>query len=112
MGKLKNSITAAVAQIGMDYIGNDPEKNLPKLMAWVDKIDAKDAYKKQRDFVRSIINNPDSNWYKYIISLWNDIDPEVRKVMFTNFFINSVVVGRANQRDIAKEQDINLPCWG
>lgn len=109
MGKLKNSITAAVAQVGMNYIGDDPEKNLPKLMAWVDKIDTKGAYKKQRDFVRSIINNPDSNWYKYIISLWKDIDPEVRKVMFNNFFINSVIIGRANQKDLAKEHDINLP---
>ncbi|MFA6891036.1 MAG: radical SAM protein [Sphaerochaetaceae bacterium] len=109
MGKLKNSITAAMAQVGMNYIGDDPEKNLPKLMAWVDKIDTKGAYKKQRDFVRSIINNPGSNWYKYTVSLWKDIDPEVRKVMFNNFFINSVIIGRANQKDLAKEHDINLP---
>jgi MoaA/NifB/PqqE/SkfB family radical SAM enzyme len=109
MGKMKNQLTAALAQVGMSYIGDDPEKNLPKLMAWVDKIDTKNAYKKQRDFVRGIINNPGSNWYNYIISLWKDIDPEVRKVLFTNFFINSVIIGRANQKDLSQEKNVNLP---
>lgn len=109
MSKMKNKLTAALAEVGMSYIGDDPEKNLPKLMAWVDKIDTKNAYKKQRDFVRNIIEDKDSVWHKYVISLWNDIDPEVRKVLFRNFFINSVVVGRANQKDLSEEKNVNLP---
>jgi hypothetical protein len=53
MGKLKNSITAAVAQVGMNYIGDDPEKNLPKLMAWVDR-STRRARTRSRGLCRSI----------------------------------------------------------
>ncbi|MFA7118176.1 MAG: radical SAM protein [Sphaerochaetaceae bacterium] len=109
MGKVKNQMTAAMAQVGMNYISSDPQTNLPKLLDWVDKIDSRNAYKGARDFIRNILKDPSSNWYKYIMSLWADIDPSVRKVMFNNFFINSVIIGRANQKDLAKEKHCNLP---
>ncbi|WP_320127401.1 radical SAM protein [uncultured Sphaerochaeta sp.] len=109
MNKTKNQVTASLAEVALGYIGEDPEANLPKLLKWVDRIDSKDAYKGARDFLRDILDHPQGNWYKYIIGLWNDLDAEVRKVLFKNFFVNSVLIGRANQKDLAKTHGCNLP---
>lgn len=50
------------------YIGKDPETNIPKLMELVDKF-AGDSYQSQRDAIRKVVNDPDSNWFRLICSL-------------------------------------------
>jgi MoaA/NifB/PqqE/SkfB family radical SAM enzyme len=109
MGKTKNQVTAKLASVALDYLGENPRENLPKLLNWADKIDTRDAYKGARDFIRNILDHPESNWYRYVLSLWDDIDTEVRKVLFRNFFVNSVLIGRANQKDLSAEYGCNLP---
>ena len=93
----------------LNYLDGDPDKNLPKLMDWVDKFDKNDAVVSQRAVLRKIIESHDSNWYKLIKSLWTDLDDQVRKTFFENFIINTGVVGLQRQ-DKAKEQyHCNIP---
>jgi len=109
MGTTKNRITAAVAEFALNCLGENPEVGLPKLLKWVDMFDTKDAYKGARDFIRSILENPQGNWYRYIVSIWKDIDVEQRKVFFKTFFVNSVLIGRANQKELRQQYQCNLP---
>ena len=39
MGKLKNSLTATIAQMGINFLDSDPEKNLGRMLGWADKVD-------------------------------------------------------------------------
>ena len=71
------------------YLDKDPEKNIPKLMDYVDKLMPGEEFASQRLAIRKIIQQPDSNWYKLLRSLWTDIDGQVRKAIFNNFIINS-----------------------
>ena len=83
------NVKAFAASKALSYLDGDPDKNIPKLLEWVDKFDKKDEWLTQRNAFRAVIENPDNNWYKLIKSLWTDIDDGVRKVFFENFIINS-----------------------
>ena len=109
MGKTKNSVTAKLTEMALSYIGEDPEESLPKLMKWADRIDIKNSYLEQRNVFRSILEDKEGNWYQFILSLWEDLDPDIRKVFFQNFFVNSVLLGRANQKDLIEQHQCNLP---
>ena len=86
----------AVKQI-LKYLEEDPDKSLPKLLDWADKFDKEDKFHSQRNVFRNIINDHNNNWYQLMKSLWTDIDPEVRKVFFENFFVNTSLVGYGRQ---------------
>ena len=109
MGKLKNSLTATIAQMGINFLDSDPEKNLGRMLGWADKVDRNGTYRKQREFLRKIVEDKDNKWHKFVLQLWGDTDPKVRKALMSNFFVNSVLIGRANQKAICAEKGINLP---
>lgn len=106
---MKENVQAfAVKQI-LKYLEEDPDKSLPKLMAWADKFDKENRFPSQRKVLRDIISNPDNNWYQLMKSLWTDIDPEVRKVFFENFFVNTSLIGYGRQEQWKAEHDCNIP---
>ena len=77
------------------YIEKDPERNLPKLMEWVDKLagTGPDSFQEQRDAFRRVISDPDNNMYQLIMSIFRDVDNEVLKATFENFFLNANIIG-------------------
>ena len=85
----KNRIIEDMLRKAYGYLEKDPDKNMPKLMDLVDKTMPENTFKNQRNFLRNILNDPDSNWYRLVKSLWTDIDAGVRKTIFENFIINA-----------------------
>ncbi|MBR4742658.1 MAG: radical SAM protein [Oscillospiraceae bacterium] len=94
-----------------DYIGKDPEKNLPKLMKWVDWFagDGPNSFEKQRDVVRRVVNDPENNMYKLLVSLYDDLDPNVLKTVFENFVLNANLKGWPIQEEMRKKYECNIP---
>lgn len=94
-----------------NYLEKDPEKNLPKLMDWVDKFagTGSESFPKQRTAVRSVIENPQSNWYQMILHILKDTDKEVVKTVFTNFIMNANLVGWQTQEEYRNRYDCNIP---
>ncbi len=72
-----------------DYLDKDPDKNIPKLLNWVEKLMPDSKFDEQIRAFQKIIANPDNNWYRLLRSLWIDIDDDVRKTLFQNFVINA-----------------------
>ena len=103
------NVKAFAASKALSYLDGDPDKNIPKLLEWVDKFDKKDEWLTQRNAFRAVIENPDNNWYKLIKSLWTDIDDGVRKVFFENFIINSNLIGAPREEKMRKEHGCNIP---
>ncbi|MEA4901752.1 radical SAM protein [Desulfitobacterium sp.] len=106
---MNEKLSSAGLKIAYTYLDSNPEKNIPKLMGWVDKLDKNGAWVDQRRAVRETIENKDNNWYRLILSLWDDIDPEVRKTFFNNFIINSAFIGWSKQEKLRKENDYSIP---
>ncbi|MCC8051892.1 MAG: radical SAM protein [Clostridiales bacterium] len=106
--KAKTAAMESIVKQGLGYVEKDPETNLPKLMALVDKYSPDGWYTTQRDAVRKVIQDKDNNWYKLILRLY-ELDPGVRKVFFENFIINASLKGSAIQENFAKEHNCNSP---
>ena len=91
----------------LKYLEKNPEENLPKLMAMVDKVTPKDWYVSQRNAVRKTLEEK-GNWYDFILRLW-DLDPEVRKTIFQNLILNASLTGSARQDELTAKYNCNIP---
>lgn len=108
MAIIENMETFAVKKV-LEYLDKDPEKNITKLMEWMDKFDRKDTLKEQRDAIRQVIEDEDNNWYKLIMSLWKDINPGVRNRLFENLIINGGLGGYQRQQANKEKYNCNIP---
>ncbi len=94
-----------------NYLEKEPEKNLPKIMAWVDRLagSGPNSFEKQRDVFRNIITDPDSNWYQLIMRILKETDSEVLKTILTNFFLNAALVSWKTQEENREKYHCNIP---
>ena len=108
-------IPKTLSKLGMktaySYIEKDPEKNLPKLMEWVDKLagSGPDSFQEQRDAFRAVISDPDNNMYQLIMNIFRDVDNDVLKATFENFFLNANIIGWPRQEEMRKKYGCNIP---
>ena len=103
---MKQSITKAALSTAMNYISGDPEKNLPKLLGFIESIG---WGKEQTDVFHKILDDPENVWYKYLMNLWHDIDNDVLKATFRNFGLNASLFGYAEQEKNAEKYGCNIP---
>lgn len=106
---IKESLQAFGLKKVLDYLDNDPDANIPKLLHWVEKLDRDGSFKGQLNAIKNAIEQPDGNWYKLIKSAWTDLDAGVRRAMFENFIINASVIGCRRQEKFKNENDCNVP---
>ena len=104
---VKESFTKFAVNQALKYLEKNPEENLPKLMAMVDKVTPKDWYVSQRNAVRKTLEEK-GNWYDFILRLW-DLDPEVRKTVFKNLILNASLTGSARQDELSAKYSCNVP---
>ena len=105
----KETATTFIINGALDYVAYNPEKNLPNLLKLVDKIGWGEEYKSHKKILHEIFKNPENNWYKYIVSLWNDIDDEILKTIFQNFGLNASLYGSPIQEENKKKYGCNIP---
>ena len=109
--ELENKLKKAALGTAFDYIARAPERNVHKLMGWVDKFAGDDPNEltAQRDAVRKVLSEPGSNMYKYIMGIFRDIDTEVLKKTFENFIVNANLVGFPREQELSAEYGCNVP---
>lgn len=91
-----------------EYFEKDPEKALPLIMDWVNKFST-GAGESQKAIMNEMLSNPDNPWYKLLVSLWDDIDRDTVKKLFTNFVINAGLIGLEKQNKTRDEHNCNVP---
>lgn len=106
---LKEKAQVFAIKKALEYMDKDPKTNIPKLVDWLDTFDVKGTLQKEIGAVRDVISNPDNNWYQLIMSLWQDIDPGVRNVLFENFIINSAMLGYQRECEYKEKYNCNVP---
>lgn len=105
---LKEKLKSAGLQQALNYLDKDPDKNIPKLMSWVEKFD-QEGLSGQCATLRRAIEDTESNWYHLIKSVWTDIDDDVRKTFFKNFIINATAIGSERQDRAKEKYNCNIP---
>ena len=106
---IKGVLGKAVIKQALKYMEKDPEKNLPKLIDWADKIDKTGEFEKYRKYFRKWIEDKDGNWYKYMKSIWTDIDDGMRMNFFEIFMLHACYTGISRQRENRAKYNCNIP---
>lgn len=91
------------------YLSSDPEKNVPKVLDWLEKHDNSNSVTRQTKAIREVFQNPESNWHQLVMSLWSDIDDGERERLFETVVINDSLVGSARQKKNRKKYGCNVP---
>lgn len=107
--KIKENIKAIGIKQALKYINNNPKENIPKLIDWVEKYDTKKTVEREMKYIKPALTDTDSNWYKLVQSLFDDIDDGVRTKLFENFIINSNILAAPKQQKIREKYDVNVP---
>ena len=69
---IKDSAQAFAVNQVLKYVDSNPQEAFPKLLDWADKFDKDNLYLTQRQQIRKVMEQPDSNWMRLINSLWTD----------------------------------------
>lgn len=91
------------------YLDKDPEKNIPKVLDWLEKYDVNNEMKNQIETVRKAISDKDNNWYRLVNSLYTDVDSCVRKALFEGALINGSIIGSTIEKKNQKKYGCNVP---
>ncbi len=106
---LSSQLKALGLKTAYKYMDSNPEKNIPKLINWLEKRDKEKVLEPQIKGIREAIEDPDNNWNQLVKSLWTDIDKQQRKLIFQNFVINGSLIGSKIQMATSKKHDCNIP---
>ncbi len=108
---LTNQVKKAALRTAFEYLEKNPERNVQKLMAWVDKIagEGPDSFPKQREAFHQVLDHPENNMYQLIMRILKDTDSDVLKATFENFFLNANIIGWPKQEENRKKYGCNLP---
>ena len=102
-------IGSMLIKLGLGYVMKNPDKNLPKLLKWIEKLDRQKFYKKAYDNFRMILNDSNNNWNVMIRNAIRDIHPKVLKKFVSNFIINSGVIGNSINMKLKEKHRCNIP---
>ena len=105
----KENIQAFAVKQVLNYLDEDPDKSLPKILGWAEKFDKDGNLAHLIKPFHSVLDDPNNNWNILIKSLLTDIDPAVRKAFFENFVINATFIGFPRQKKWKKEHNCNIP---
>lgn len=106
---LKYKVQEFALNQAMNYIGDSPEENLPKLLNWLDIIGGKENFASQKELIGQVLDDPTNNWHRFIMDLWKDIDNDVLKTIFRNFGLNASLNGFPTQVANREKYDCNVP---
>jgi MoaA/NifB/PqqE/SkfB family radical SAM enzyme len=103
---VKEFVSKAVANKALDYAIKAPEENLPKLLHWMESLGWNE---KQAANFHKVLDDPEGNWYKLVMNVIHDTDPEQLKTCFVNFALNATLFGVAEQTKNEEKYDCNVP---
>lgn len=109
MNLARTRLGEAAIKEAVKYILKDPEKNIPKIIRWGEKIAIREQDKKYIANIKKYLDDPNSNWYKYTYKLLTELHPNVRERVGINYFLNATMFGIPVQLENEKKYDCNIP---
>ena len=106
--KTTDHIKRAAFEKAVDYFLTDPEHNIVKIMDLIDKVAPKDLFASQRTAFRGAIDDQ-SNWYRLIMHIMNDTNPEVRDDLVKTLIIDGSLMAWPVQEANRDKYECNIP---
>lgn len=106
---LKYKVQEFALNQAINYIGGNPEENLPKLLNLVEKTGMAKGFNSQLEIFHAILDDPDNNWNQFAMNLWRDVDNDILKTVFRNFGLNASFLGFPQQLENREKFGCNVP---
>ena len=97
---------AAITKL-MNYLLEDPEQNINKIMDTLDKLVPNALFPNQRDAIRNSIETK-NNWYQLIMKIM-DLNPEVRDDLLKTFVVDANLIAWGTQERNREKYQCNIP---
>ncbi len=105
--KTRDRIKKAAITKLMNYLLEDPEKNINKIMDTLDKLVPNALFPQQRDAIRNSIETK-NNWYQLIMKLM-DLNPEMRDDLLKTFVVDANLLAWGTQEQNRDKYECNIP---
>lgn len=106
--KLSSGLAEFGVRHAVDYVTKNPEKNLPKLMNWIDRF-SNGKFEGARRQAREALEDPNNPYHDYIFHIVNDIDKDTLKTFFVNFIVNGNLIGWDKEQYYRDTYHCNVP---
>ena len=93
--KATDHVKRAAYNKAVDYLLEDPENHVRKIMDLLDKAAPDDLFPSQRKAFRTAIDSQ-NNWYQLIMKVL-DLNPEVRDTLLRTFIVDANLMARAGE---------------
>ena len=108
---IQEKIKRTALKTAFSYLEKNPEKNMLKIMDLVDALagDGEEGFPTQRAAFRAVIEDPENNMYQLMMNILKDVDRDVLKTVFENFFLNANIFGWPRQEEMRAKYGCNIP---
>ena len=107
---VKTALQAAGLKKVYDYVDKDPRRRLPQVVSLIEKfVPAGSSIDSTVQGIKAGLADPDNNWSRYAMSIWEDIDDGVRRALFENFVINGTFLETDINEALQEKYDCNIP---
>ena len=91
----------------IDYVDEDPEARIPKIMDTIDRYTPASVFPTQRAAFRSAIDSK-SNWYELILKAFH-LNPEVRRRLLKTLIVDANILAWPEQEKAREKYQCNIP---
>lgn len=109
MEGIKEKLTNLGIQKLLTYMDSDFERNIPKALDLMERLDHSGQYDGAYASIRNIMKDSQNNWHRFLAGIYSDYDKGTRRMLLNNFVMNASVVGTPKREAIAKREDCNVP---
>ena len=106
--KATDQIKRAAFNKTIDYLLDNPERNVAKIMDMIDRVAPDDVFPTQRAAFHQAIDD-ESNWYQLIMKILTDMNPQVRDRLIKTFVIDANMLAWPKQEAMRDQYHCNIP---
>ncbi|HAA90329.1 MAG: Fe-S oxidoreductase [Thermoanaerobacterales bacterium 50_218] len=108
LGFAKKVLGEKLIEQALNYIGGNPETNIPRFLRLIETIARAPGHKESIQKVQDAYQN-DPVMREYLNKLFYELDPGVQKRLVCNLVLNALLLGRPRQIQIEQEEGIHVP---
>ncbi len=87
----------------------DPDKNIPRILSAVEKIDTKGVNANTYANLRKNLSDPNNNWNIMLHNLVKNVDPDVLESMVMSLGFHSAIASMTERMENIKKYNCNIP---
>lgn len=106
--KATDQIKRAAFNKTIDYLLENPERNVAKIMDMIDRVAPDDVFPTQRAAFHQAIDD-ESNWYQLIMKILTDMNPQVRDRLIKTFVVDANMLAWPKQEAMRDRYHCNIP---